>query len=561
MKKNLTIILLIIILMLGTILRLWQLGSVPPSPDWDEAALAYDAHSLFMTGRDEYGKLFPAVLRSFDDYKPAVYAYLAIPTVELFGMNTFAVRLPSAIFGIIAIIVLFFLVKELFGKNEYTRKYVDTLALLSAFLLAISPWHIQFSRTAFETNIGLTFNLLAALFFLKGLRSPWLLLLSAFFAGINLSTYQSERVFTPLLMLALVIIYWKELLKTSKKYLIGAVLVGIIAVLPMLIYFSTDEKSLVRIRATSIFSNQTQLLEKSIVKLESDRERNDYMGLLLDNRRTIYVKTIAGSYLSHFDPNWLFLTGDINRHHAPRMGLLLLVTLPFLLIGIYQLIFGKYDKKSKYFIFSWMLIAPIPAAVTFEVPHAVRTLNLLPMLLIITSIGIVSSYLYLKDFKIKFGNWAKFALYGVIILFALGNFVYFLNQYFVQQNYYYAADWQYGYKEAISEIEKVKNNYKKIIISDKQPMDKSYMFFLFYLNYPPAEYQKIGVTSAGSFDSSHHFEKYEFRRFDWDKEPKNFEALYVGSQKDFPHGIKTNKIIYNPDGTRAILLVDPKDNL
>ena len=70
--KNKMIILLVIML-LGAGLRLWQLGSVPPSPNWDEVALAYDAHSLFHTGRDEFGNFMPAVLRSFDDYKPAVY--------------------------------------------------------------------------------------------------------------------------------------------------------------------------------------------------------------------------------------------------------------------------------------------------------------------------------------------------------------------------------------------------------------------------------------------------------------------------------------------------------
>ena len=95
MKKYL---LLIFIVIVASVLRLWQLGSVPASPDWDEVALAYNAYSIIQTGRDEYGKLFPFVLQSFADYKPALYMYLAIPTVALFGLETFAVRLPSAIF-------------------------------------------------------------------------------------------------------------------------------------------------------------------------------------------------------------------------------------------------------------------------------------------------------------------------------------------------------------------------------------------------------------------------------------------------------------------------------
>ena len=82
--------------------------------------------------------------------------------------------------------------------RNWQVEYSEIIALLGAFLMSISPWQIQFSRTAFETNTGLTFNLLVALFFLKGLRKPWLLSLAALFAALNLAVYQSERVvYTP----------------------------------------------------------------------------------------------------------------------------------------------------------------------------------------------------------------------------------------------------------------------------------------------------------------------------------------------------------------------------
>src|SRR3990167_8598168 len=97
MNKKIFIFLTIII-GIASVLRLWQLGKVPSSPDWDEVALGYNAYSILQTGRDEYGKFLPIVLRSFDDYKPALYVYLAIPAIKLFGLNVFAVRLPSAFF-------------------------------------------------------------------------------------------------------------------------------------------------------------------------------------------------------------------------------------------------------------------------------------------------------------------------------------------------------------------------------------------------------------------------------------------------------------------------------
>src|SRR2546423_2218531 len=100
MNKKLVTLLLFAIVILSAVLRLYQLGAVPISPDWDEAALGYNAYSIMQTGRDEFGTLLPVVLRSFDDYKPALYTYLIIPFIPFFDLTVLAVRLPSALFGI-----------------------------------------------------------------------------------------------------------------------------------------------------------------------------------------------------------------------------------------------------------------------------------------------------------------------------------------------------------------------------------------------------------------------------------------------------------------------------
>src|SRR3990167_6856775 len=118
---NLKTATLLLIVLLAVFLRFWQLGSVPPSPDWDEAALGYNAYSIMQTGKDEYGKFLPVILRSFDDYKPALYAYLIIPFIKIFDLNILAVRFPSALFGVIGVIFTYLLVKELFSKAKYVK--------------------------------------------------------------------------------------------------------------------------------------------------------------------------------------------------------------------------------------------------------------------------------------------------------------------------------------------------------------------------------------------------------------------------------------------------------
>jgi 4-amino-4-deoxy-L-arabinose transferase-like glycosyltransferase len=541
MNKKIIWLIFGVIIIIAVVLRLWQLGNTPPSPDWDEVAIGYDAYSLIHTGKDEFGKAFPVVLRSFDDYKPAMYAYLTIPSIIIFGLNTFAVRLPSAIFGIISVIAVFYLLREIFGNS----KLKDPLSLLASFLLAISPWSLQFSRVGFESNVGDAFNILMVLFFVKGLKKPWLLSLSALFAAFSIYTYQSEKVFTPLLAILLIIIYSKQLFKLSKKYLLFAFLTGFLVILPMVFYILTNREALLRVTGTSIFSYKTELLKTDIAHLERDKQNNDVIGLIFDNRRFVYAKTIVSGYVAHFNPNWLFISGDIARHHAPEMGLLYLFEVPFILIGLYFLIFGDFDKKGKLLILGWLLLAPVPASITTGVPHAVRTLNFLPTWQIISALGLLTSFRYIKKYKFKYAFYALFAL---VFLF---NFIYFLNQYFVQQNFYHSQDWQYGYSQAVDEVLKVEGNYDNIVVSDSQPLDKSYMFFLFYLKYPPDQYQKIGEQSSGSFESHHYFGKYMFRKIDWDKDRDLKNTLFIGPPAEIPSSA-AYKTIHNLDGTVSI---------
>jgi 4-amino-4-deoxy-L-arabinose transferase-like glycosyltransferase len=553
MNKKLIFVLLFVIVLIGGVLRLWQLGNIPPSPDWDEAAIGYDAYSLLNTGHDQFGKFMPVVMRSLDDYKPALYAYLVAPSVAAFGLNTFAVRLPSAIFGILSIIIVFYLMRELFTNS----KYKDYLSLIVSLLLAISPWSIQFSRVGFESNVGTVFNILTALFFVKGLKKPWLLSLSAICACLSIYTYQSEKVFTPLLVLALVVIFRQKLFSVNKKYLASAFLIGVLVIFPMLFYIVTNRASLERLVGTSIFASQTQLLQTDTQNLISDKANHDFLGEILDNRRIVYAKAVVSGYIVHFDPNWLFIEGDNPRHHAPGMGLLYLFELPLIVLGIYMLAFGDFDKTTKLLVFGWMLLAPVPASITTGVPHAVRTLNFLPTWQIFSALGLVTAYLFIKRYKelsSKYLSLAKYLVYALFLLIAAVNVIYYLNQYFVQQNYYNSAYWQYGYQQAVSEVVANQNKYRAVVVENSGNFDKSYIFFLFYLKYPPQAYQAI-VSKRSVNIVNNAFGEYIFRPIDWRKDALQKNVLYIGSPSDFSGKVNVLKTINNLDGTPAIEIV------
>lgn len=553
---SITKILFLVIILIASILRLYQLGNVPISPDWDEAALGYNAYSILHTGRDEYGKFLPVVLQSFNDYKPALYTYITIPFIAIFDLSVFAVRLPSVLFGIATVIATFFLVRELFTSESRSTNHdsrITILALLSSFFLAISPWHIQFSRVAFESNVGLAFNVFAALFFLKGLRKHWVLIISVICADLSLYVYQSEKVFTPLLVLSLIFIYRKQLFVIPKKYLITAFLIGFITLVPMLHFTLTTHNALARAKGVSIFSQSSVYLDRSIQNRLVDTQHHDLAGVLFNSHWIIWMRETLGDYLLHFDPNWLFVRGDISRHHAPGMGLLYLFELPLILIGVYQLIFGSFNKKAKWLIFFWLLIAPVPSAVSIGAPHAVRTLNFLPMFQVFTALGAFTIFNFESRIKNQESRIRNYILVGLVSFVFISNFVYYLNQYFVQQNYFTAPDWQYGYKDAVTYVQQHQQEYQNVIVSSHSPLDQSYIFFLFYLKYPPAQYQRENAQKP--LEADHTFSNYIFRSIDWQHESATGKMLYVGSSQDFPSGIHTIKTITYPSGNPAILLV------
>ena len=101
--NRLQIILFVLIIILAFFLRFYRLGSNPPGLYWDEAAFGYDAYSLAKTARDHHGQFLPLFFESFGDWKLPGYFYLLIPSVKLFGLSEFAVRLPSALLGFLTV--------------------------------------------------------------------------------------------------------------------------------------------------------------------------------------------------------------------------------------------------------------------------------------------------------------------------------------------------------------------------------------------------------------------------------------------------------------------------
>src|SRR3989344_4024704 len=353
-------LILILIILLAAFLRFWQLGENPPSLTWDEAAWGYNAYSLGIDGKDEFGRFLPLdYLESFGDFKPPVYSYLAVVPVKIFGLSEFAVRFPSALFGIFMVIITFFLVREIFYKS----KIRDETALLSAFLLAISPWHIMLSRAAFEANVATFFIVLGIWLFLLSVHGKrWILLFSVVSFVLSIYTFNTARVVTPILVLILTFAFRKELWQRKIETVL-AIILGIILILPTLKFLMSPQASL-RFKEVNIFSN-IGIIENANKQIANDN--NSIISKIIHNRRLAFSVEYLRHYFDNLNPDFLFIKGDGNpKFSTQNVGQLYLWEVPFFILGILYLI----RKKEGYWwiVPVWLLIGIVPAGAARETP-------------------------------------------------------------------------------------------------------------------------------------------------------------------------------------------------
>lgn len=498
LKKKQFNLWLVLIFFLAFFLRFWQLGVNPPALTWDEAAWGYNAYSLGLTGRDEFGRFMPwDYLESFGDFKPPVYAYLTILPVKIFGLNEFAVRFASAFFGVLTVLLAYFLVKELFPANSPRRSPSASsgyhprclaLPLIASFLLAISPWHLMLSRAAFEANVASFFIIAGVASFLLGIRRKnWFLVLSAICFALSLQTFNTARIVSPLLVLVLAFAFRRQLW-LKKKWLILAGGVGLAIILPALSFYFTPQARL-RFKEVNIFSDVNLVIQAN-QEMANDRAWLATLGAeggftwwsgVIHNRRWGYTREFFRHYFDHFNPDFLFIKGDGNPKFSTQdVGLFYLWELPFFLGGVFLL----FRRRAGYWwlVVFWLLLGIVPAATARETPHALRIESTLPTWQILTAFGVVEFWQLVKRQKKLINYGLRITILGLIVI----GFVYFQHGYWRHYPAEFSGEWQYGYKEAINFVKSVENNYDRVYFTDA--LGRPYIYFLFYLQKDPRQF-------------------------------------------------------------------------
>lgn len=540
MKKH---YLIIAILVLASILRLVLLDKFPSGFNADEAALGYNAYSLIETGKDEHGESWPLVFRSFDDYKPPLYVYLTIPFVKIFGLNVYSVRLPSAIAGILSVWLIYLVSIKLFKDKKY-------LPEISAFILATSPWHLHFSRGAWEVNISTFLILLGFYFYLKSKENINYLYLFVLTFVLSLYTYHSARVIAPILGLSLVLIDLKYFLdKKNLKTALLALAVGIILALPVATQLLSKEGQS-RFSGVSIFADSGPLSWVHEMR-RTDPNPDSTFTKIKYNRYFAYAGKFVQNYFSHFSPNFLFVAGDkIDRSRVPGFGQMLSVTGPLALIGLINLL-GRRRSKTSLLILSWLAISPIAASLTYQSPHALRSQNMVIPLTLIISLGIFQTLQYIKNSKVS-----RYSSIFILIAIFINQYSQYLNSYFYRYSRELPIAWQAGFSEIASYTKENYDKYDKIIITNRY--DQPYILIAFFQKYPPEKLQEELVMSERDefgFSTGLKFGKYEFGKIDPSIILQNKNLLVVTENIPLPN-LKVSKTIQSPSGEVLFNFID-----
>lgn len=519
MKKGYLFLAFVLILFLIT--RVYKINQIPPSFYWDEASIGYNAYSISIDGKDEWGKFLPLHFRAFGEFKLPVFIYANAILIKIFGYGDFNVRLTAVIFSLLTVIVTFLMGYKL-TKNL-------SVGVLGAFFVVISPWFYIFSRTGYEANAGLAFYSLGIYVFLlfkdqrEILRKSLYLFVSVLMFILSAYSYNSFRVVVPIaiIFLSFPLIRYDY----SKKIIPSLCLCAFLLLLSFVPIFKlmTDSFATSRFETVSIFQQNSSFADTS--------------------------QQFLKNYLAHFTPDFLFISGDKNlRSHQNGFGQLYVIDLFFILGGCFFIV--KSNDPSQILMLFLLLISFIPAAFTKESPHALRSISAVPFIGIINAISIFN--VDKKFSKEKILNKKGFLI--LIFLLYLLSFGFLLFNFNTTYPVMSSKDWQYGYKQIVQSYKEKFRDYQNIVVSDEY--GQPYIFFVYYLKYDPKMFRaevSYNPPQKWGFSLVNKFDKFLFIKLDGINLPKGRSLIF----DDKPlNNFQTKDVVRNLDNSIAFYVYE-----
>jgi len=383
--------LLVVVVIIATFLRLNNLATVPPGLYPDEAMNGNNALEALRTG--DFRVFYPE-----NNGREGLFINIQALSVAVFGNEPWALRVVSALFGILTVIGVYLATRELL--NGHPRK--ELVALAAAFFVATSFWHLNFSRIGFRAIMAPAFLTWSVYFLVKSFNRAvrkrpvsdgetpaaadtqplnaykvgfGALLLSAvggLLYGLGMHSYLAYRA-TPLVICAIVFMYWKWRMLSLKQIVpLFAVFVvtALVAFAPLGIYFIQHPQDFMgRTSQVSVFASLTPV--------------KDFLFNI--------VKTVASFYI----------IGDFNWRHnvAGSPHLYWFVALLFTLgvaVGCARVFKKRLEAHEKLLFWTalvWIAVAALPVVISNEgIPHALRSILMIPPVFMLAGLGVLWAY-------------------------------------------------------------------------------------------------------------------------------------------------------------------------
>ena len=497
MKKNkydlIEIIALLLIFLVGAVIFFYKLDKIPSGFYIDEALPGYNAYSILLTGRDEFGKGFPMFFRFYGSFNPPLFTYLVASSIAIFGLNIFAVRAPAALAGLLSGLVVFFLLKNSLFLKRRASVFLGTL------FFVISPWIILHGRVGYEVSLAFLLFALGCLFLWLGITKPKRLILATIFLSLSTYAAYAERFIVPLVIFGFVLVFRKVLFRKSHlRSLKTSLVILLVTQIPHLILLTTP----------AFFPK---------ANLWGFEDLGGFWGKLG------LAREFFSRYFVYFSPRSLFFLPDPDPQRSiPALS----VFYPWMIIpyflGIYNFWKRRGEDFSK-FIILLLVLTPIPAALTRDPFATHRALPALLPLIVVIAAGV--------DMAIKrlgFRIW-----FPLLVITVIWSFVLLWRSYFVFLPIERARLWGYGAGEL---AEQIRQRPEEKFLIDESRTKPTYINLAFFSKYPPEKFQKEvdqnvkeNYYASVDFNSHYRFANIETRGIDWEKDIYKAQIL-VGDE-------------------------------
>ncbi|PIZ64905.1 hypothetical protein CO051_04290 [Candidatus Roizmanbacteria bacterium CG_4_9_14_0_2_um_filter_39_13] len=340
-----------------------------------------------------------------------LYFYILLASIKLFGSTVFAVRFPSALFGVVDVVLIYFVFRLLF---ESRKKFDSTLQIvfpfLFAFVFATVRWYFNFARFGFEASTVLFFELTGLLTFLlyRKYKNYGFLIGTGILAGLAYNSYTPGRLFFLLPIMLLCFDFWNH--KSAKKEIIKQLLYVlipfVICITPLNLYFTQHDDN----RIYEQFFLQSERI--------SIQEKSSF---LWEN-----ITKVSGMFLFQGDSN--------GRHNYPGKPMLNPFLGIFFIVGLLISIFQWKKFPNKIFLLYFALgILPPLLTYPWENPNALRSVTVLPAV-----VFFIGQSLQLIT---KISMYKKHVIYILFILVGLSA-IYEIRTYFVFQTLVFPSSFE-----------------------------------------------------------------------------------------------------------------------